>query len=131
MGRVLLYNFQEESRRKAVKAVLFRLCIPVREVPPEAQGLPLKTLLGPEMPKAGETAPAESFREEMIVMQGLEPRLFHGFLEGLKAAGIRVPLKAVVTEHNAEWSSLRLHAELRAEHLAMTGRAAVPDRGKE
>ena len=65
---------------------------------------------------SGRSAP---FTEEMIVMQDLSPRQFHGFLDGLKAAGIRVPLKAVVTEHNAGWSSGRLCRELKAEHEAM------------
>ena len=65
---------------------------------------------------SGRSAP---FTEEMIVMQDLTSRQFHGFLDGLKAAGIRVPLKAVVTEHNAGWSSGRLCRELKAEHEAM------------
>ena len=130
MGRVLLYNFREERRRKAVKALLFRLGVPSREIPPEAQGLSLSELLEAENPGEGPEIPAEAFREEMLVMQGLEPRAFHGLLDGLKAAGIRVPLKAVVTEHNLEWSSIRLHAELRAEQEALCGGAAVPDHRK-
>ena len=43
----------------------------------------------------------------------------HKALDALRRAGIRIALKAVVTETNAGWSSARLHRELAAEHEAM------------
>ena len=46
MARVLLYNFSDDVRRKKVKALLFRLAVPSREIPPEEQDHPLGYLLG-------------------------------------------------------------------------------------
>ena len=56
MARVLLYNFRNEARRKKVKALLFRLALPSREVEPEEQGYPLGTLLG--VPGTAQEEPA-------------------------------------------------------------------------
>ena len=145
MARVLLYNFRNEARRKKVKALLFRLALPSREVEPEEQGYPLGTLLGASdaahgEPAAPETTPgepadpgaapgeeeAEPFHEEMLVMHGLAPRQFHGLVDGLRQQGVLVPLKAVVTPHNIQWTSARLHRELSAEHAAMSGKNAAP-----
>lgn len=125
MARVLLYNFRNEARRKKVKALLFRLALPSREVEPEEQGYPLGTLLGEPGEMPGE-ATDEPFTEEMLVMHGLAPRQFHGLVDGLRQQGVIVPLKAVVTPHNIQWTSARLHRELSAEHAAMSGKNAAP-----
>ena len=141
MARVLLYNFRNEARRKKVKALLFRLALPSREVEPEEQGYSLGTLLGapgtvyeePAAPETEQGEPAvpgeatdEPFTEEMLVMHGLAPRQFHGLVDGLRQQGVIVPLKAVVTPHNIQWTSARLHRELSAEHVAMSGKNAAP-----
>jgi hypothetical protein len=125
MARVLLYNFRNEARRKKVKALLFRLALPSREVEPEEQGYPLGILLGEPGEMPGEAA-EEPFTEEMLVMPGLAPRQFHGLADGLRQQGVLVPLKAVVTPHNIQWTSARLHRELSAEHAAMSGKNAAP-----
>ena len=125
MARVLLYNFRNEARRKKVKALLFRLALPSREVEPEEQAYPLGTLLGEPGEMPGEAAD-EPFTEEMLVMHGLAPRQFHGLVDGLRQQGVIVPLKAVVTPHNIQWTSARLHRELRLEHAAMSGKNAAP-----
>ena len=125
MARVLLYNFRNEARRKKVKALLFRLALPSREVEPEEQGYPLGILLGEPGEMPGEAAD-EPFTEEMLVMHGLAPRQFHGLVDGLRQQGVLVPLKAVVTPHNIQWTSARLHRELRLEHAAMSGKNAAP-----
>lgn len=123
MGRVLLFNLTEESRRKKVKAALFRCGLSGQEVRPEEQGRTLGALLGSESGSTAEETPEATpeklFPEEMIVMHGLSPRQFHGFLESLKAQGIRIPLKAVTTEHNLRWTAETLRRELLAEHAAM------------
>ena len=119
MGRVLLYNFTEETRRKKVKAELFRMGLPSEEIPASAQNRILGDLLKAENGRPAAEPPGNPFREEMIVLYELTPRQFHGFLDGLKRQGIRVPLKAVVTEHNINWSSLQLRDELMKEAEAM------------
>ncbi len=120
MARVLLYNFRDETRRRKVRALLFRLALPVREVQPAEQGHSLGYLLGLPETDPGE-APEQPFGEEMLVMHDLSPRQFRGLLDGLRQQGILIPLKAVVTPHNVHWTSGTLKTELAAEHAAMNG----------
>ena len=141
MARALLYNFTDEKRRRTVKAVLFRMLIPSREVSAAEQGLPLGTVLGEAGFPAADAGPENGkdtgapatdtgsgsmeeapFTDEMLVMHGLTKNQLNGLLDTLKREGISIPLKAVVTPHNIGWSGTRLHREIQAEHAAMTGR---------
>ena len=122
MARVLLYNFSEDSRRRTVKEILFRFGIPSREIPADRQGAPLGRLLELSGFEGKEEAPEKPFTEEMIVLHDLSARQFHGFLDEMRRRGIRVPLKAAVTEENVHWSSFRLCRELQAEHEALAGK---------
>lgn len=131
MARVLLYNFADEKRRRAVMALLFRFSIPCREVAAEEQILPLGRVLGLEGfgdSGAGPEGDDTPFTDEMMVMHDLSRRQFNGLLDGMKQAGVQVPLKAVVTPHNVGWSAVQLHRELRAEHETMARRAAENQR---
>ncbi len=120
MAMVLLYNFQDPARRMAVKLCLHRQGISCRDVAPEEQGHPLGLLLGREGFDPG--AAAAAFTEEMLVLHDLSPAQLNSLLDALRRDGLRIALKAVVTETNIAWSSERLHRELRAEHAAMQGR---------
>ncbi len=126
MARVLLYNFGNEERRKKVKAVLFRAALPSLDISPAEQGHPIGYLLGLKGFSPFPESVTDCFEEEMIVMYELDSRQFHLFLDGLKSAGIQVPLKAVVTGDNVRWSSLKLQKELQAEHRAMTAGSGMP-----
>ena len=138
MAKVLLYNFSREDRRKKVKALLFRLAVPSREVRPEEQADPLGVLL--ELPgyeagterETGEAVPAgggngehgepeDRFTDEMIVMHGLNSRQFGVLLDGLRKSGVFVPMKAATTPYNVNWTSAELYRELNAEHAAVSG----------
>ena len=133
MARVLLFNFTAEVRRKKVKALLFRLGIPSREVPPEEQGMTLGALLNEQGLDPGISGKEETegrFTGEMLVMHNLTPGQFHGLLDGLKRQGVLVPLKAVTTAANLRWTAVQLHAELMAEREALqAGAAAVHPEG--
>ena len=120
MARVLLYNVADESRRKTISALLFRLKIPVRVILPEEQEHPLGYLLGLDGYGPGEKDPEPPFSEEMLIMYDLAPRQFNGLLDGMKQAHLFIPLKAVVTAHNVAWSSRQLKRELEAEHRTMS-----------
>ena len=121
MAKVLLYNFTDEKRRRAVKALLLRFAIPCREVSPEAQAYSIGTLLERnDLPlPENQSEEIEPFSDEMLVMQALSPRQFNGLLDGMRQGGVWVPLKAVVTPHNIGWSSRRLYGELRMEQEAL------------
>ena len=54
-----------------------------------------------------------------LVLWGLDRKALDAFLDGLKAAGVRIPLKAVVTDINRAWTFAALLEELHAEHRAV------------
>ena len=130
MAYALLYNFTDEVRRKKVRALLFRGGIPGREVSPEEQGIPLGVLLGTGEKTSEAERTEKPFREEMLVMHELTQRQFHFLLDGMKQQKVSVPLKAVTTPSNLDWSSARLYRELTAEHRAMTGDGGKPVHGE-
>jgi hypothetical protein len=69
-------------------------------------------------PEASE-ASQESFPGEMLVLCGLSSPQFSALLNALRQNRCTVSLKAVLTETNAAWDSIRLHRELAAEHAAL------------
>ena len=131
MATVLLYNLSDQDKTMKIKAQLYRLGITGREVDAADFGLPVGALLS--LPGFGdaERVPGEAFREEMLVMHDLSPVQFSGLLEGLRAVGATVALKAMVTQTNALWDSYRLHRELSAEHAAMSRMKQSVHHGKK
>ena len=121
MKGVLLYNISADKLKK-IRVILLRLGLQGRVITPEEFSLPVGHLAGIEglspAEKAQEDA-EEAFREEMLVMCDLPSPVFSAFLNALRQNRCPVALKAVLTEINAGWSSVRLHRELAAEHEAM------------
>ena len=118
MARVLLYNIQSEEKGMKIRLAAFRLGIACQVVSPEDFAAPVGYLLGLTGYGRGEAA-AASFSDEMLLMEGLRGGQLNAFIDALRTARVPVALKAVVTEHNVGWSSLRLHEELCREHAAM------------
>lgn len=73
------------------------------------------------LPGAGEGAepvgPADA--TPALVLWGLGRKELDAFLDRLRAAGVRIPLKAVVTDTNRAWTFAALLEELHAEHRAV------------
>ena len=118
MTGVLLFNIGKEKLPK-IKFILFKLGLSAREVFPAEFGHPIGYLAGLEGFSASEAVPGESFSREMLVMCGLSSVQFSAFLNALRQNRCAVALKAVLTETNAAWDSLRLQRELAAEHEAL------------
>ena len=121
MKGVLLYNISADKLKK-IRVILLRLGLQGRVVTAEEFALPVGQLAGVEGFSPAETpqeCSEESFREEMLVMCNLPSTVFSAFLNALRQNRCPVALKAVLTETNAGWSSVRLHRELAAEHEAM------------
>ena len=118
MATVLLYNIGKEKMAK-LSVVLLRSGIRWRAVSPAEYALPIGLLVG------GGTASAESestdspFTDELIVMHDFTRTQLNAFLDALRRSRITIPLKAIVTETNALWSSFQLHKELCAEREAI------------
>ena len=118
MTGVLLYNIGKEKLPK-IKFILFKLGLSAREVSPAEFCHPIGYLAGLEGFAASEAVRGESFSREMLVMCGLSSPQFSAFLNALRQSRCTVALKAVLTETNAGWDSLRLQRELAAEHEAL------------
>lgn len=118
MALVLLYNINDEVKRLKIGYAARKLGFPVRCVAPEEFSQPVGYLLRLDGFSPSD-APAEAFEAEMLLMHGLSSAQFSGFLEALRQGRTPVALKAVVTEHNVNWSSAVLCRELQKEHEAM------------
>ena len=88
----------------------------VRPVAEEAQGQTLAALCGLEEKAA--RCPAAQVGEELLVMASFPDALLDRLLPALRAAGLTVRLKAVLTPVNRDWNCGRLYAELRGEASA-------------
>ena len=118
MNNLLIYNIGAEKRRR-IQTLAIRLGFRTRVVKPEEFALPLGQLA--QIPGAESLQPGDGtvFDDEMLVLCNVPSQAFQAFLSGLRSQKTPVTLKAVLTEHNAAWSSAALHDAIRAEHEAM------------
>lgn len=118
-ARVLLYGLPKETPAGgAVREICAALGIAVTEVAPYQLLQPVGVLAGYE----GE--PAQLYfgrapQQPVLLMAGFTSAGLDGLLAALRSGGIRIPLKAVLTETNQNWSLLALIEELQREHAAM------------
>ena len=118
-ARVLLYGLPRETPAGgAAREIFAALGIAVTEVAPYQLLQPVGVLAG----CGGEPAQlyfGRSPQEPVLVMAGFSSVQLDGLLAALRGAGVSIPLKAVLTEHNRNWSLLALMEELQREHAAM------------
>ena len=53
----------------------------------------------------------------MLIFCGLDSEAMDALLAALRERKLRIPLKAVVTPYNIQWSSRMLYEELKKEHI--------------
>ena len=114
---VLVYNL-DKKKEGALRILCLKLNIRVLSIAPDRYAEPVGVLAG----LAAETGTAftgEPFRDEMLVMVNFGEKLFNALLQGLRTSRIFIPLKAVLTPTNVQWSSVQLHDELVQEREAM------------
>ena len=63
---------------------------------------------------------------EMLVFCGLDREAMDLLLAGLRERKLQIPLKAVITPHNIQWTSRMLYQELKKEHETMTAMKKSP-----
>ena len=56
----------------------------------------------------------------MLVLCNFSEARLDALLQGMRRSGIRIALKAMLTESNAGWTFLQLYEELLEEHARMT-----------
>ena len=131
-GTVYLYNMAGD-RSRMIRLLCVKLGLKAREVSLAEYGMSLGAMTG----TAGyEPEPASyegpGFDDEMLLMKDFDGPMLNSFLSGFRAMKIApVALKAVLTETNCAWNSLKLHAEISAEHAAMTAQTNMKNKSKE
>ena len=125
---VLLYNLAGTEAGRRLKPVLLKMRIRIRIVEPESYQLPIETLIGGKGAAGAEKAPkagmSTAIPEPMLVMEGFSERRLDQLLAEMRRHKVPpIALKAIVTAHNREWSSVMLYKELKKEHEAMNGGA--------
>ena len=110
--KVLYFEPQPSEQTAALKTVLVRMGVRIKNV--EAVGF-LLNRKGFE--PTDETADAPS--APMMVLDGFTEKRLDILLREMKAYGVSVPYKAMVTEHNIGWTLSDLFTELVREHEAM------------
>lgn len=119
---LLVYNIKDKKTRNALQFLAVRMNIHVRLVKPEQYKMPLGLLAFGSARDQEEylKTPDSDFKDAMLVFAGFSNQQLNDFLKQMAKNRIpSVPLKAVLTEHNAVWDSLALHDELVEEHTRM------------
>ena len=118
MPVILAFNIPPEKQTK-----LRMLCALVKAqfkpVAPADYSLTLGELILGKSAAPEANVDADTFNDEMLVIAGLAGQKFNLFLHDFKRMGIPpIPLKAMLTATNAEWTPVQLHKELCAERDA-------------
>ena len=132
---VLYYNPGRPETVKHVammKSVLVRMGVRIKNIGPEQVLEKVGYLAGMDgYEAAGSSAGAEGtgagpgelpvIPEEVMVLKQFSGQRLDMLLSGLRRAGVsRIALKAVLTEHNSDWTFYHLYQELKEEHETMT-----------
>ncbi len=124
IATVLLYNLGDDTDRgRAVRRLCAQQKLRVRGVLPAQQTQTLAALLAGEPPAV--TPPPQPFTDPVLVMAYLSPGAQNRLLRGLRSLP-PIPLKAVLTATNSQWTGIRLHEELQREHAAFHGEESQP-----
>lgn len=126
MEAVFYYTPAPSDKETALRALCARLGIRFKVIAPDQAGQKLGALVG--LPGfAAEEVPAASLADEVLILHRFADRKIDVFLAAMRKADIpRIALKAVVTEHNADWSLTALAAELQREHDEFAKQYAAP-----
>lgn len=114
---ILTFNLNE-TRLSKLRFLCMKLGLLVKPVPAEDFCQPISALCG--LAEATESAPAESFPEEMLIFCHMDNAQVNRFLQTAKQMRFApVALKAILTPTNAEWTPLQLRDELKQEREAI------------
>lgn len=129
---ILLFQFEDRTRKNKLMRALLPLRMKIKEVPQGDYGKPMGYLAGVKEFVEGEesdfSGAAQLAREEvlqerlsgeMLVMAGLNGDRIDQVLRALHKAGLSIPYKAVLTPSNQNWDAWKLFAEVKQEHETM------------
>ncbi len=118
---VLLYNIKGQPYTPQLKAILLKMAIRIKVITPEEYNKKIGEFIGISTnPSAQPPAvePSSQIEDKMLIMHNFTEQRLNLLLGELRKAGIIIPLKAIITPHNSNWTSYELHAELSQEREA-------------
>ena len=115
-GTILMYNCSGPEFSK-LRQIFAMLRLRMRPVEPERYHIPLEELAAG---KGEPGEPAQPVGESMLVFCGMGQALLNQVLAVIRAAQLPpIPLKAVLTPDNRQWTTLQLYEELLREREAI------------
>ena len=128
-GSVIVYGGGDGDRKK-LKPLCGKLDLRLRWVLPEEMHQPVGAFAGAV--KFRETAEPGALPGMMLVFANVTDRQLESFLSGMKTARVGAgSLKAVLTEHNAQWTSSKLHESLVQEYEMLKNAGKTSTTNKE
>ncbi len=121
---VLYYAPKGDGRTAAVKGILVRLGVRIKNVGPESVGQTVGCLLGRKGFSKREEPEMPELKEPLLLLDGFTDKRLEILLREMRKANALIPYKAVVTETNLGWLFWRLYDELAAEHEVMSNGTA-------
>lgn len=123
---VLYFTPKKTPQTAALKGLLIRMGIRIKNIAPEQaneQVGALARVAGFEKAGAPAADPETTakLQEEMLVLCNFSEARLDALLQGMRKSGVRIALKAMLTESNCSWTFLQLYEELQEEHARMTG----------
>jgi len=121
---VLYYAPKGDERTAAVKGILVRLGVRIKNVWPENVGQTVGCLLGRKGFDKREEPEMPELKEPLLLLDGFTDKRLEILLREMRKANASIPYKAVVTETNLGWLFWQLYDELAAEHEVMSNDTA-------
>ena len=119
---VLLYNIDKTDAGKAIISILEKLNVEVIIVKSSDLMSPIGYILGADNFERGTEALTEIAQDDMMVMAGFEDKQVDLLLQIFKEANIPfIPLKAIVTQTNVNWTFMQLLKNVKTEYMELTG----------
>lgn len=118
--KVLLYHLDADTETgRALRAVLLEQKLFTLTVSEEQAGETVGRLVSTNAAAHDAPAPERAPEEAFLLLCALSDRQLDRLLAAMRRAGVSVPYKAVLTEHNRDWTLAALIREIVREHEAM------------
>lgn len=118
-AKALLYHLGEETEQgRAVRGILRDMRIPALTVSESQLGETAGRLASTNAAAVDRPAPEDAPEAPFMLLCALGGRQLDRLLAAMRRAGVFVPYKAVLTEHNQDWTFGGLMKEVAREHEA-------------
>ena len=118
--KVLLYRLGGETEKgSALRAILDEMKILTLSVDDAQTGETVGKLVSANAAATDAPPPETAPEAEFLLLCGLGDKQLDRLLANMRRAGVSVPYKAVLTEHNKNWKLCQLIEEVVKEHELM------------